>query len=63
LFPGAGFGFIIQGVASRQLLQAHTTLSRRLLLNCLTSVKTNRFADGMSQLAMWTVALIGIAML
>lgn len=63
LLMGAGLGGFVDGIVFHQILQTHNMLSARLPPNTLVDAKINMFWDGVFHAAVWTMTVIGLAML
>ena len=63
LLMGAGLGGFVDGLVFHQILQTHNMLSARLPPNTLVDAKINMFWDGVFHAAVWTMTVIGVAML
>lgn len=60
---GIGMGGLADGIALHQMLQVHNMLSARVPSDTLVGSKVNMFADGVFHAGVWTIVLIGIALL
>ncbi|MFN3429721.1 MAG: DUF2243 domain-containing protein, partial [Candidatus Sericytochromatia bacterium] len=60
---GFGLGGFLDGIFLHQLLQWHNMISNVLPPNTLANLRTNVFADGLFNLAMWGVVAAGVAVM
>lgn len=60
---GAGLGGFIDGIVLHQMLQWHNMLSARVPASTLVGAKINMFWDGVFHAGVWTLTVIGLAML
>lgn len=63
LLMGAGMGGFVDGILFHQILQWHNMLSGWLPPNNLVDAKVNMLWDGLFHAAVWTMTLLGLAML
>lgn len=60
---GAGLGGFVDGIVLHQMLQWHNMLSARVPASTLVGAKINMFWDGVFHAGVWTITVIGLAML
>ena len=60
---GAGLGGFVDGIVLHQMLQWHNMLSNRVSASTPTGAKINMFWDGVFHAGVWTITILGLALL
>ena len=60
---GAGLGGFVDGIVLHQMLQWHNMLSNRVSTSTPIGAKINMFWDGVFHAGVWTITVIGLALL
>jgi uncharacterized membrane protein len=60
---GMGLGGFMDGIAFHNILQWHSMLSSVVVPNDVASMQENMFADGLFNAIMWSLFVVGIALL